>query len=131
MEVLKCSITDANNLLTICGNQSSSIHIELSTCHSISDNYLRTIEENLGKLRISETAIIQLGNDNSSLAAGKKQCEADLSTLRCEMKKYLEKVKQTQAAAYQKILEAFSISNETKPKIDAFIVDKKLTCPNA
>lgn len=128
---MKCTITDANNLLTICGNQSSSIHIELSTCHSNSENYLRTIEEVRGSLRTSETKIIQLGNDKSSLAAGKKQCEADISTLRCETNKYLEKARQAQATAYQKVLQASSIFNKTKSGIKKFIVDKKLTCPKA
>lgn len=82
-------------------------------------------------LTISQTTIVQLGNENASLAAGKKQCEAELSSLRCDTNKYLETVRQSEADSYKKLLQAGVIFNNNKNLISTFISDKKITCSNA
>lgn len=92
---------------------------------------MHSLEEVNERLRVSENTIIQLGNDKVSLIAGKKQCEADLSTLRCDANRYLENVRQSQKTSDEKLLQVNGYFDLAKSSIKKFIIDKKLTCPKA
>lgn len=83
------------------------------------------------RLTVAETENTELESQNTSLAAGKQQCEDNLSKLRCTANKYLEKVRQSAATGYKQLLQATGILTKNKPLFKKFIADNKITCSNA
>lgn len=126
---MQCTITDTTNQLQTCVDSSSTIEIDLKTCQSNSGNCLFDLEATKERLRISQTTVTELQEENDALDADVDQCEADLSELRCHTNVYLGTVQKSQEGPLEALLKAAEILSDTKDSIQNFIVDNDITCP--
>lgn len=128
IDVLKRTISDNTVQLRTCGDHSNSIQIDLTACQSSKAECVRNFAEVKESLRTSETKIIELESENSSITVGNKRCESELSTLRCDTNHYLASVQNSYDMDYEKLLHVAAIHDKTKAVINNFVDTHNIKC---
>lgn len=128
IETLRNTITDTSKQLSTCVDHSKTLQNDLTLCRSSLGICTTNLKETENKYANVEAIIINLKGEVASLEAGKKRCETEISSLRCDTNQFLAIIEGAEKKAYQALIDVQGIMNGCKSEMDKFVGSHDISC---
>jgi len=128
IDSLKVTIADTNSQLNTCSKQSSSLQIEISNFGSNLNVCNANLQDSQRKVTENEKNIVNLNIEITSLKGRKRQCETDISALRCESNKFFDIRRNDADRVRRAIVHLANLYPTTQPAIQNFITTNNVRC---